>query len=62
MALFLALDLSADPLPQDDDEEIEVMTMPLDDLVAMALDGRLEDGKSVIALVRAARYLATHTA
>lgn len=58
MALFMALDLSLDPLPQDDDEEIQVVTMLLDDLVTMALDGRLEDAKSVVALVRADRYLA----
>lgn len=59
MALFLALDLTLDPLPQDEDEDIQVTTMPLADLAAMALDGRLEDGKSVIAVLRAQRLLAT---
>lgn len=58
MALFLALGLAPDPLPGDVDEEIELRTMPLAELVEMALDGRLEDGKSVIAILRAARYLA----
>jgi ADP-ribose pyrophosphatase len=57
MALFLALDLAADPLPGDVDEAIELLTMPLEELAAMALDGRLEDGKSIIALLRAARHL-----
>jgi ADP-ribose pyrophosphatase len=57
MALFLATGLTADPLPMDVDEEIGVEAWPLDELVEMALDGRLEDGKSAIAVLRAARYL-----
>jgi len=58
MALFLAEGLSADPLPMDADEEIAVEARPLAELVAMALDGRLDDAKSVVALLRAARHLA----
>lgn len=57
MALFLAMGLTADPRPMDADEEIAVETWPLDALVDMALDGRLEDAKSVVALLRAARRL-----
>jgi len=57
MVLFLAADLSADPRPMDVDEEIVVEVWPLDELAAMALDGRLEDAKSVVAILRAARYL-----
>ncbi|MEZ4515444.1 MAG: NUDIX hydrolase [Chloroflexota bacterium] len=57
MALFLALGLTPDPLPADEDEEIRVETMPLAELVDMALDGRLDDAKSIIAVLRAARYL-----
>ncbi len=58
MALFLAVGLSADPLPMDVDEQIEVEAWPLDELAAMALDGRLEDAKSVVALLRVAHHLA----
>lgn len=58
MAIFLARDLRHDPLPGDVDEEIVVETWPLAELAAMALDGRLEDAKSVVALLRAARELA----
>lgn len=58
MALFLATGLEADPLPMDIDEEIAVEMWRLDELVAMALDGRLEDAKSVAAVLRAAHYLA----
>ena len=57
MALFLAEGLSADPLPMDVDEEIAVEAHPLAELVAMALDGRLDDAKSVVAILRAARYV-----
>ena len=56
--LFLAEGLSADPLPMDADEEIAGEARPLAELVAMALDGRLDDAKSVVALLRAARHLA----
>lgn len=58
MALFLAVGLTADPLPMDIDEEIVVEVWPLDELVAMAIDGRLDDAKSVAAVLRAAHYLA----
>lgn len=57
MRLYLALDLTPDPLPQDADEEIEIRPISLTDLVSQALDGRLADAKSVIAILRAAAYL-----
>lgn len=57
MALFIADGLTADPLPMDIDEEIAVEWWPLADLVGMALDGRLEDGKSVVGVLRAAHWL-----
>lgn len=62
MALFLAAGLSADPLPMDVDEEIAVEPWPLDELAAMALDGRLDDAKSAVAILRAAHYLRTSAA
>ena len=57
MALFLAQGLSDDPLPMDVDEEIAVEAWPLAELAAMAIDGRLDDAKSVAAVLRAARHL-----
>jgi len=39
------------------DEEIAVEAQALADLTAMALDGSLEDAKSVVALLRAARHV-----
>jgi ADP-ribose pyrophosphatase len=57
MAVYLAQDLSPAPLPGDEDEEIEVRPMPLEELVTMALDGRLRDAKSVVGLLRVAANL-----
>lgn len=57
MALFLAEGLSGDPLPMDEDEQIAVEPWPLAELAAMAIDGRLDDAKSVVGILRAAHYL-----
>ncbi|MCL4870036.1 MAG: NUDIX hydrolase [Anaerolineae bacterium] len=57
MQFYLARDLEPDPLPADVDEQITVQPYPLAELVAMALDGRLIDGKSVIGILRAAAFL-----
>lgn len=57
MAIFLATGLAADPLPMDVDEDIMVERWALETLVEMALDGRLEDAKSVVAVLRTAQFL-----
>ena len=57
MVVYLARDLSPAPLEGDADEEIEVRPMPLDEVVDMALDGRLQDAKSVVGLLRVAKHL-----
>jgi ADP-ribose pyrophosphatase len=57
MAIYLAQDLTPAPLPGDADEEIEVQPMALEELVRMALDGRLRDAKSVVGILRAATQL-----
>ena len=57
MHLFLASNLSPDPLPADADEMITLQPMPLTELVNMALDGRLADAKSVVTILRAATHL-----
>lgn len=57
LALYLATGLSLAPLSADFDELIELQPLPLAELVEMARDGRLQDAKSVAAIVRAATYL-----
>ena len=57
MQLYLATGLQPDPLPPDDDEEIEVVAMSLALLVKMAVDGRIRDAKSIIGILRAVQHL-----
>lgn len=57
MAIYLARGLMPDPLPMDEDEELEVVRRPLAELLAQALDGRLQDAKSVAGVLRAAHHL-----
>lgn len=57
LRLYLARGLAADPLPADFDEEIEVVAVALEDAVVMAYDGRLQDAKSNVAILRTAHYL-----
>ena len=59
MQLYLATDLSSDPLPADVDEEIEVVPMPLDQLMQMVQDGRIQDAKTMDGLWKTAVYLNT---
>lgn len=60
LALYLATGLSLAPLSADFDELIELQPLPLDELLLMARDGRLQDAKSVVAILRAATYLDQH--
>lgn len=57
MAIYLATDLTPDPLPQDSDEIIHLQPILLDDLVASALNGQLRDAKSVVGILRTAFQL-----
>jgi ADP-ribose pyrophosphatase len=55
--LFLAEALAPGRQDLQDDEELELERLPLAEALAFALDGGIDDGKSIAALVRAARYL-----
>lgn len=57
MAIYLAMSLQPDPLPQDSDEKISVQPFLLHELVDMALDGRIHDAKSVVGILRAEHFL-----
>lgn len=51
--LFQATELTRTRARLEDDEVLEVERVPFEDAVAMAVDGRLRDGKSIAALLRA---------
>ncbi len=58
MQLYLAEELTLAPLPGDEDEMIELAPTPLSELVEMAWNGRLQDAKSIVGILRTAHYLA----
>lgn len=51
--MYLAEDLSFGDCNPDDDEFLEIIKIPLDDLVDMVLSGEIEDGKTQSAVLRA---------
>jgi 8-oxo-dGTP pyrophosphatase MutT (NUDIX family) len=55
--LFLALELSVGSAAPDADEELELCWMPLNEAIDRCLDGRFNDGKTLMGLVRAERFL-----
>lgn len=57
MVIFLATGLSPAPLPPDLDEQIEVTPMALTELLPMVKDGRIQDAKTIIGVLRAAAEL-----
>jgi len=52
--LFVARGLRAGPAQPEDTEQLRVWRLPLQDAVAMALDGRIRDAMSELALLRLA--------
>ena len=57
MHVFLALNLEESPLEQDDDEFLTTVIVPISELLEMAQDGRLPDGKSLSTLLLARQEL-----
>jgi ADP-ribose pyrophosphatase len=57
MIIYLATGLHEDPLPADVDEQIEVKSYPLPELLDMIKDGRILDAKTIIGLWQTAVYL-----
>ncbi len=51
--IYLATDLAQGEADPEHYEEIETVRMPLDEALAMAMDGRIRDSKTIIALFRA---------
>ena len=54
MMLYLATELTPDPLPADADEQIEVQPFRLSALVQMINDGRIQDAKTMIGVWKTA--------
>ena len=57
MRVFLATELTPYLKPQDADEFLEVTAVPAAEAYAMALDGRIRDGKTLAALLLARPYI-----
>jgi ADP-ribose pyrophosphatase len=55
--LFLATDLGESRLAMDDDERIEVVRLPLAEVLAMIDRGELHDGKTIAAVLLLARRI-----
>ncbi len=55
--LFLADDLQEAPLAHDADEFLELIRVPYDHALAMIDSGELSDSKTIIALLKATRWL-----
>jgi ADP-ribose pyrophosphatase len=51
--VYLARGLTFGETHPDEDEFLEQVTLPMEEAVAMAVDGRLEDSKTVAAILRA---------
>lgn len=56
ITIFLARGLHPSSLVGDVDEQIEVVRLPFKEALRMALDGEIEDSKTVIGLTWTARY------
>jgi ADP-ribose diphosphatase len=57
MLVYLANELTHDPLPGDEDEFITLEAVPVEQAYDMALNGTLQDGKSLAALLLAQPYI-----
>lgn len=57
--LFLALRLTKGEASPENDEELELEWLPLEEAMRRVVDGRLDDGKTALALVRAHGRLQT---
>lgn len=57
MHVYLATQLTPSPLPGDDDEFLQLVSIPVAEAFVMATDGRLCDGKTLAALLLARPHL-----
>lgn len=57
MHVFLARNLSADPLPGDEDEDLQIVKLPVSEIQEHIESGEIQDAKSLGALFLAQKYL-----
>ena len=55
--IYLALGLHQGESHPDEDEFLNVEKRSLSELVALAMSGEIDDGKTVVALLKAEKYL-----
>jgi ADP-ribose pyrophosphatase len=60
--MYLATGLSAGEHKRDEDESLEVFDASFEDCLSMIQNGQITDGKTIIALFMAEKYLALHQA
>ena len=58
--MYLALNLTPGPHQRDADEALELFELSFSDCLALIENGQISDGKSIIALFMAEKYLAQH--
>ena len=57
ISVYLATGLSQHPAHPDDDEFLDLYRLPLEEAVAMCMDGRIRDSKTMVGLLMAHRVL-----
>ena len=55
--IYLARELRWSPLPQDDDEFLSNISMPVEEAYVKAENGEMEDSKTIAALMMAQKYI-----
>jgi ADP-ribose pyrophosphatase len=60
MHYYIGVDLYRDSLPQDEDEVIETMEMPMKIAVQMVRQSKITDSKTALGILLAADYLKVH--
>ena len=57
MYYYLAVGLYPEPLPPDEDEDIETMEMPMEAVLQMVREAKIPDSKTALGILLAADYL-----
>lgn len=58
--IYMARDLTLGQHQRDDDESLEVFELSLEKCMAMILNGEITDGKTIVAMLFAEKYLMQH--